>query len=692
MGQHTLADALMAVFQTTNTGIDIAYQVNMEKAKSELQKCDLEMKEAYNEYLVNINGRSDFENFQNDWDEKKTETYNDIMSKLSSPYAKKVAANQFNQMDLEQKYAIQSVVTKRKADVTLTDNANYRNAIVASTAYTGDEKRQIMQDSRRSEYESGLTTYQDYDLGLRKDGASLAYTELAKIGRNFMQQGDLAGALDSVDKSEFKYLLPDGKEMPIDAIKQQVKMDLQNEWDTVTEKKQAAKASELSEDLAQCLATGDLNYARQGMAKILKWTGDNLSEVKRTEFSEKFSSLLDPKSDKGAAHSKILQDMLQFNMQKTLNLVFQGEKNKNDPNAGYINAKTGFEALTAIGTKLLEDAGGGDPASLELFEKLKGDFYSEFEKMIPSNSPAIASKVSQIKDQAKTLAAKAMGFSDEKELDKKATTEQREAYSNALSYLDGRVWDAMMSMNMATVKPEDFDKVVNNILVASFSKQLEIIKKYPDQPTNFVRKGLESSDNVAARYIGAVNDNPDLAYVDTKGHEQWLPGVKEGTEEFRKWGIDSISAATGIPAKEISGAPELKDGGRDIDASMIFTARGKQYKYFVDGGKPVLRSRSDGGEFMPISGGSPSTRGEADKAQKDQKKATYQENTSRAADIIDANLQTLLNAPMPGKSGKTWMESYDNPRAALESWSVTDPAGFIEWQKTVKTKRKSGGR
>lgn len=681
-------DAFSAFAQFSNTALGIADSINMEQARSEVRTANLGMQTKFNDYLLGLSGRNNFESFESDWENEKVKVLNETEQGLSSPYARKLVTDTFQELDAEQRMKIKVVTVERKKEWTLSNNQIYRNEILQSNAYTEDEKFALTQETLQEEYDTGLTRPAEYAHALRENGSIIAYSSVMQQARSAMESGDLEAAQKAIDAHTKQFVLADGKNMPMDEIKNQARRDITNEWNTKIKAMQNEHASALSEIYAAMLSTGNVNYAYKGLKQIQAWTGYNLDKDERDEYAKRFSDFLEAKDPKEASQ-KALETMIEFEFEKAVNLTFQGEKNKNDPNRGHVNAETGKAAFETVAERILKDTanlgkdGKPNAGAMEKYEKLKGSFFGEIEKRLPINHPEIAAKLQSIEKKSEDIALRRYGAKKVTELNEN----QRAEYDNLQAYLDGAMWDFLQSTNMATVTAEDADAVFENILTATLGKEMEILKKNPvTGDSGFKRKAFQSEDELAATYIKAA-ENPDLAYKDTFDNEKWVPGVKEGAKPFISWARSQIAKVTGVNPDEISAKFLETKGGKDIDAVSIFTVKGKQYKYTVVDKKPVLNEKTPDGSWKKVSLG---TTEQVQEAKQQEKKNTYSKNSKTATEYLNANRAKIYANPMPGYTALEWKNKPEVEKLnEVEVWAIKDPAAFLDWIGTFK--RSAGG-
>ena len=78
MGQYGIFDAFQAAAGATQTVLGELDRQNRLKAEVELQSAKTQAAEQFNQYLIDLQYRNDFENFRTDWENKSKEIYNNV--------------------------------------------------------------------------------------------------------------------------------------------------------------------------------------------------------------------------------------------------------------------------------------------------------------------------------------------------------------------------------------------------------------------------------------------------------------------------------------------------------------------------------------------------------------------------------------------------------------------------------------
>lgn len=702
MSKTSLFDVFQSAAQFGNTAFGVADTLNQEKAKSELQSAEIAIRNQYRDFLIRQEGSAEMDETAmfTDWMNEKTKIQNKVSQSLSSPYAKEIVNDMMQNLDMEQQDVIQVYAQKRKANWTLTNNRNNLNTQFASAAYTEDEKIASSFSTHTSEYEAGLISYEQYDAAIRGDLESLATVDMLTQARNSLKEGKgkLEAGLQAIDTYSKQYALHDGKNLPLEAIKENARKKITLEWKTEIEALQDQTALSHARNWTDILATGNPLLAKKGLEQLQSYRGYELDEDRQTEYAEKYARFLsdlekDPKGNTAIINGLKSGSTARFH--EIVALIARGEKNPGDPDAGLKNLRIGKEVLQQVNEEQIDLAlkAGATPTQIsevrESMFKMNNDIFTEVRKVLPQYQPALASKINQLEKGRGDLLLKAMGITD------KQVKENRETavlYQNTLAELDGSLLNLFMSTNFATTTPEMYEKEVDNIYAALVGKQLDIVRKNPvTGKGGFVQGVGQSEHDVAAAYITGTK-NSALAYKTPSGDDYFLPGVEEEAEKFRSYGKREISELTGIPAENIKTSFEQTKGGQDVDAVTIFTTPdGKQYKYDVKDKKPILLEKTASTGWKERTVGTTAQKKEIEKKAEEVKTKELQK---RADSLFQANklkIQSSKN-PLPGYD-RTWADMDAAARMDAASALITkNPQSFLGWYEKLLTTRTTGGR
>lgn len=685
-------DVFKSGAQFASTGLSIADSINREKAKAELQTAELTMQTEFNNYLLDLSQRSDFDKFGSDWENKKIKIYNDVSGTLSSPFAKDAATHLFKTLDSNQQLKIEAETIKRTADYTATTVQNNNNTIMASLAYTKEEKLAMTQQNWGGLYETGVIDYSTYNARIMENGASIALDTLKNDARAVLEEEGIEKALSYIQTNEDSLVLKNGAEIPMDAIREQAGKDIKNEWSTAEafrkmrqEEMWTKNENTASQIYLEMLSGGGPQSAVKGMAFLKNLGRTGLDAGRRDEYAQKFQTFLD---DPKGGTDKGLKDLVESNLGEFIRLTVAGSKGTE---GGYINAESGAKAMESWINDQLAMTGVEKPHARSAFPDTFKKFYDEIIKQAPQSVQV------KLKD-VKTLAERTYLEAAKKKKTGDLSAEQTAELNNLQGHFMQSMYDYILSTDFSEQSPEMAQKRLDNMVAGFYGDKYEILKtNHKTGESNYKRGFFQSEDDLAVKAIEAL-ENPELVYTDKDGNAHFIPRVEDGVQKgFNQYARNQIATLTGKPVESISQTWEVTENGRDKDARSIFTVTGsaKQYRYTTDGKKPILQERSrSSDDWKPIET-------VAQKTQTDKKeRRTDRTDASReAVDIFREKYEELIDKPLAGYTDATWSELTENERFSLiDSFAMANPSAFTAWAEPQPTDakkylpRKMGGR
>lgn len=678
MGQANIADAFNAAAGFASTALSLSDAVNRVKAKAELQSAEISMQKQFDNYILGLSQRNDFDNFNVDWENQKVKIFNHVSESLSSPFARDAATTMFNSMDANQQMKIETEALKRSADYTYTTIQNNNNEIMNSLAYTSEEKLASTQANWAGAYDAGIIDYSAYNSRIMENGATIALGGLQDGARKVLEEQGIEAAVSFIQTNQDRLVLANGAEVPMDAIREQAESNIKQEWTTAEafrkmrqEELWSGNENKTSQVYLEMLSGGGVKSAHKGLALLKNFGSDGLDSQRRDEYAQKFQTFIDKAAEDPAGAAKgSLKDLASEKMAEFLRLTLAGSKGDEK---GFINAESAAEALKSCLDDELVKMGVEDPNSVSAFPELFKKFYDSVVDRAPEQMQTKIKGVSDFAERTYLEAKK-----------KKKTGDLSSAQLAELNSFQGALieglYDYMYTTDFSTMSPADAQKKLDNMAAAYFAQKYEILKMNPKTgESNFQRTGGKKDDELALQAVRAM-ENPELVHTDKDGNVRFAPGVEEGiTKGFNDYARKQISTVEGIDAARLSPEWETTENGRDKDARTIFTdsQTGKKYRFTTDPlGALELQTRNSGSDDW----GKLETTTQQAASQKQSRDDIARQKSISAGSILEKNQKTLITKPLPGYTEAQWFSMPESQRYQyLDAYSTKNPSGFTEW-------------
>ena len=203
MGQTGIFDVFQAAIGASGAVLDELDKQNRLKAEVELQSAKTQAAEQFNQYLIDLQYRNDFENFHADWENKSKQIYNRVTQGLSSPFARRLYDMQYQELSAAQKVKVAGFQRAKLAEFNTVNTFNNITDIIESAGYIekqDEDGRTIsISEQKAADAQKALLTLYQYD-GRSYENLN---SDLQKVGKQLllhdMKQRALSALNDGTD-------------------------------------------------------------------------------------------------------------------------------------------------------------------------------------------------------------------------------------------------------------------------------------------------------------------------------------------------------------------------------------------------------------------------------------------------------------------------------------------------------------
>ena len=210
MGQYGIFDAFQAAAGATQAVLGELDRQNRLKAEVELQSAKTQAAEQFNQYLIDLQYRNDFENFRTDWENKSKEIYNNVTKGLSSPFARRLYDMQYKDLHSAQSIKIAGYQRAKLAEFNTVNTFNNITDIIESAGYTEttDETGRTISvtEQKAADAQKALLTLYQYE-GRSYENLN---SDLQKVGKQLLLHTMEEKAFTALDNGEDMEAVLDG--------------------------------------------------------------------------------------------------------------------------------------------------------------------------------------------------------------------------------------------------------------------------------------------------------------------------------------------------------------------------------------------------------------------------------------------------------------------------------------------------
>lgn len=614
MGNASVFDAFAAAAGFSNTMLGIADKVNKEKARSELQSVNNLMYERNALFKQNLQGRTDFENWDSLYEEHIEKLTNDIQRSVTSPFAAREAQAMMDSAYAQEKVQLQMYkVSAEKEWVTVNDQKNIE---FNKKVYKGQKLIDENQSIYAAERAANIIDEKTYVSKSILDVQDALLKDYKDIGFNLISGSDsLNTALEAIEKSNLGYSLnlinssiadpnsvKEGSAYKVDytqlidekAVKEKAKEEITLYYNTKIKAIQDQNEQTLSGDLyipaLMAMSSGDLStamdYITKGKVFLLEKNGNNIDAVVRDKYGKLFTDMEktftdDPDKAKGLAFESMLLDSREAFIRMGKNGDFDTLSIAKEAFQDYA-----YEQVTQKGYKGTKD-------------KFEYEYYSILDSFIDE-----AVKILEMDTSTKVYMNGIKEY--EKQLEEKIEKDFPEEAAGLKTFLSGKVFDLVMQTNWKDTNVEVINKKLENTIAGLYSKNLDVVRKSPTGESGFMRRLGQSEESLLAQAV-EILQSEDIAYTDASGREVWPKGVEEGRAPAIKAMQSHIAQLLDVDISQVNTNQEVTSETRDlkgnpiyndISGNTIFTVGKDHYKFTTTDGKNItLLKKTGSGEW-----------------------------------------------------------------------------------------------
>ncbi len=700
-----------------NATASVMVDVRNEKTKADIQNQSMLFSNAMNELFYNLNNSNEYDTFQQQYEDFFNEWTETVNANAKTPQSAEYLTNMVKEAQLGNQWNLaQSIrnsankeilsvhnteIEKIKDDQTLTAqqgieaisaiiNEDYKEGrILGSDNYN----KQIV--SQINDYLSSLSLNAGLNTLMAGGTLEEAYQEAAKrIDEEYSLPVLQGGKLEPGEGNGF---------IQKDALKSQIRKQLQTEWNTRITETQKNNASLLSEAYSKLrFMTGPdlLNGINQTLSMMDTMNGNKLSESDRVSYSDRLYKLLqtleEPNQTTASGNNKTKVTYYQMFTDPTawVDACYNGN---------FDNLNCMIEAVVTKSWELYKQETGEDISRSQYIVNNAKDIDKIFDAAIKSNILPVEAKTlaNKTENMLMTYAKKVLKLEKDSDV-KKYFEENGQYYDVVVAKAHEMALDLIYackfgdSDEIKNLIPQ-WENRVNAMLLGGLTDMLDTTRKFGRSSDKAMADTISALANEGSAYT--VNDN-----TIAKTRNVFAPGVEEKASEVAHYTIDKLQEY-GILPKELSENFELKEDGTDngfgwsyentlydINGTpIVMLDNGDQYKMIAEGDKPKLVMKANGSkDWVEVQNANQNT---SAKQAADEERRKNQYNS--AINNLNDNDATFLIAESgivpAGYSKATW-DNYDEDTKVniLSELSRGNPDYFQRLKSQAQEKAKSG--
>ena len=552
MGQYGIFDAFQAAAGATQTVLTELDRQNRLKAEMEVQDAALKDKEAFDQFMLDLENSNDWENYEKRWHDFKVAVHNDTAKGLSSPFARRVYDAHYKNAEMEQRLVIKHVAQQKMRAQDFTKGFDYINNVITSQSFQDTEaiaedgntytksatqqKKELIDQKLYTMYEAGLLSYEQFNQGMRDSYASLMKHEMVTAGKNLVDEGkSIEEVTASLQDYKNEFVTAAGGRISEQAVKDAAAEEIENYFykqQNIRYKNGEQGASRIYRKMSDALARADwdaaYSAADEGRAYLQAWdakySGNGFDANVRDEYSDKFMLKDDVRTagTYGAlAHMKA-EEAANFYLYMLQNGYKDKDGNFIKPTFKQMIGIINGEALEAL-TKVL----GAEKAMALTYDTL-AKINSSIAKP-PHCNPGVSYSVKNIEQSLKHIMSKDKNFN---------TIEGQAKLNRVLGEATAQAYDYLASTPFDQQKPEG----IENIIVACAIRA----NGEADVGNYVFNNEIKQARDVArvARMVAAETSKG--AYDENLSS----PEVRKGREQIRNHVVESIQKIENLTSND----------------------------------------------------------------------------------------------------------------------------------------------
>lgn len=576
MSKATLWDVFESAMGTAQliTGDIAKYKIEQDEA--EIRKFELEQKQKMADFDLELQGKTDFDNFDKYYNEFMDKQEKDLMSRIKTNAGHQAAKQWFDTQRVNNQIQVDKIETSlRKNHILLT---NEDTARMNKEIYQGMELYNRDKAIYDTEFKNGLINEAQYHAKMDQVGKTVLDQRLNNIVDEAANNCEsLDQMIEYVDKNfnfddlDFKIFNPVGDGMDVDnkgafdlaSYKDRGKELVTGLWNTKVKRIQDSNYSFITEEISNMY--GEIETNPQGVlnkiGQCFQYMNDNPGNKFDTNDRLKLSKELDSlrkkleKGDTAGAGTSVAKLKL-------------GSDLKAGDIASFIaDYKSGISSGYDVRNLVIDN----------MFKEAKSFGYTGSKTDWVKDNLSLNQKIIEllednIPDRAKGLSTAAENLcksSQFKELKERDPT------------LAGQIEEDLANFAVDLALETKWDGEVN---VADLTKRLE---------TRYNSLLLKTSQSIADKNIKSQKDlaqqlklttgeaGEEFVYTDKNGVQVWLPGGKQAIQKeggIQETGANLISEITGVSVDNIIPSFKTTKGGNDISSEILYRVGSDVYE------------------------------------------------------------------------------------------------------------------
>ena len=543
MGQYGIFDAFQASAGATQTVLGELDRQNRLKAELEVQDAALKDREAFDQFMLDLENSNDWENYEKRWNDYKVAVHNNTAQGLSSPFARRVYDTHYKNAEMEQRLLVKLVAQQKMRAQDFTKGFDYINNVITSrsfadmeavgedgNAYTKSatqQKKELIDQKLYTMYEAGLLSYEQFNQGLRDSYASLMKHEMVTAGKQSVDEGkSIEEVTSTIQDYKNEFVTVAGGRVSEEAVKDAAREEIENYFykqQAIRYKNGEQGASQIYRKMSDALVRNDwdgaYSAADEGRKYLQDWdekySGNGFDANVRDEYSDKFML----KDDVAIAGK--YGGLARMEVKDEKNYWLFSEKHKGLKHSEVINYIL-TDALQAK-IKIL----GPEKAMAKTYELLAA--LDEAIYKPPFCNEGVTASVKGVDSAVKTLFKQRKDFK---------TPEGQGLYLRALGEIKGQVHDYIARTPVNEQTPQS----VQDILVAGLLRingGAEIGSYIVDNERKQMQDAAKAAETVAGE-----------SQRGSYGEDLSTPEGRKGTEQLRNVAVESIKKIENLTSND----------------------------------------------------------------------------------------------------------------------------------------------
>ena len=554
MGQYGIFDAFQAIAGATGTILDEFDRQNRLKAELEVQDAALKDREAFDQFVLDLENSNDWENYEKRWNDYKVAVHNDTAQGLSSPFARRVYDAHYKNAEMEQRLLIKRVAQQKMRAQDFTKGFDYINNVIASRSFADMEavgedgnvytksatqqKKELIDQKLYTMYEAGLLSYEQFNQGLRDSYASLMKHEMVTAGKQSVDEGkSIEEVTSTIQDYKNEFVTVAGGRVSEEAVKDAAREEIENYFykqQAIRYKNGEQGASRIYRKMSDALAKSDwdgaYSAADEGRRFLQDWdakySSNGFDANVRDEYSDKFML----KDDVAIAGKYGGLARMEVKDEKNYWLFFEKHEDIIDEKTGTKRKPMHSEVINYILTDALQakiKILGPEKAMAKTYELLAA--LDEAIYKPPFCNEGVAASVKGVDSAVKTLFEQRKDFK---------TPEGQSLYLRALGEIKGQVHDYIARTPVNEQTPQS----VQDIFVAGLLR---------------INGGTEIGSYLTGEEVKQAKDAARLADIIAKEQGKSVYGedlsskeVLEGKERLRHYVVTDIKKRENLTSND----------------------------------------------------------------------------------------------------------------------------------------------